>query len=85
MQLRLCTHVESAKTSRRARFCYSKIMLPFGIGLPELIIILVLALIIFGPKRLPDLGKNLGKAISGFKKGMTEAAEEFKSEIDDKK
>ncbi len=60
-------------------------MLPFGIGLPELIIILVLALIIFGPKRLPDLGKNLGKAISGFKKGMTEAAEEFKSEIDDKK
>jgi sec-independent protein translocase protein TatA len=45
----------------------------------------VLALVIFGPKRLPDLGKNLGKAISGFKKGMTEAAEEFKSEIDDSK
>ncbi len=60
-------------------------MLPFGIGLPELVIILVIALVIFGPKRLPDLGKNLGKAISGFKKGMQDAAEEFKSEIDETK
>ncbi len=59
-------------------------MLPFGIGLPELLVILLLALVIFGPKRLPDLGKNLGKAITGFKKGMQEASEELKSELEHK-
>ncbi|MCX5844303.1 MAG: twin-arginine translocase TatA/TatE family subunit [Deltaproteobacteria bacterium] len=44
----------------------------FGIGMPEFIIILVIALIIFGPGKLPELGSSIGKAIRGFKKSMDE-------------
>ncbi len=44
----------------------------FGIGMPELIVILVIALIFFGPGKLPDLGSSLGKAIRGFKKAVEE-------------
>jgi sec-independent protein translocase protein TatA len=45
----------------------------FGsIGMPELIIILVIALIFFGPGKLPELGNTIGKAIRGFKKAMDE-------------
>lgn len=39
----------------------------FGLGVPELVIILVIALIIFGPKKLPEVGKALGKSIREFK------------------
>jgi sec-independent protein translocase protein TatA len=58
--------------------------MPFGIGLPELIVILVVALIIFGPKKLPELGKNLGKGLKSFKQGLDSATEEFKAEVEDK-
>lgn len=43
-----------------------------SLGIPELIVILVIALVVFGPNKLPDLGKSLGEAIRGFKKAMTE-------------
>ncbi len=42
----------------------------FGLGFQELLIILIIALIIFGPAKLPQIGSGLGKAIRDFKKGM---------------
>jgi len=47
----------------------------FGIGMQELVIVLVIALIIFGPGRLPDLGKAIGKTIRGFKSALAEPEE----------
>jgi sec-independent protein translocase protein TatA len=44
----------------------------FGLGLPELVVICVIALLVFGPKKLPDAGKALGQAIRGFRSGMEE-------------
>ena len=55
-----------------------------GLGLPEMIIIGIIALLIFGPKKLPELGSGLGKAIRDFKGAMSEpetpAKEEKKEE-----
>jgi sec-independent protein translocase protein TatA len=45
----------------------------FGLGMPELLVILVIVLVIFGANRLPQLGEGLGKAIKGFKKGISDA------------
>ena len=44
----------------------------FGIGSQELMIIFLIAFLIFGAKRLPELGSSLGRAIRGFKNGMNE-------------
>ena len=49
----------------------------FGVGLPEVAVIGALALIIFGPKRLPELGRTLGKTL----KGLQSASTEFEKEI----
>jgi sec-independent protein translocase protein TatA len=43
----------------------------FGLGIQELLVILVIALVIFGPSKLPQIGSGLGKAIRDFKKGVT--------------
>jgi sec-independent protein translocase protein TatA len=43
----------------------------FGMGLQELVIILVIALVIFGPSKLPQIGSSLGKAIRDFRKGVS--------------
>ncbi len=45
----------------------------FGsIGMPELLVIFVIALLVFGPRRLPDVGRSIGEAIRGFKKSLNE-------------
>jgi TatA/E family protein of Tat protein translocase len=43
----------------------------FGLGIQELLVILVIALVIFGPSKLPQIGSGLGKAIRDFKKGIS--------------
>lgn len=54
----------------------------FGIGLPEMAVILVLALLIFGPKKLPEIGRSMGKAIRGFQEASREFEKEFKREVE---
>ncbi len=53
--------------------------MPSWIGPWEIAIVLVIALLIFGPKKLPDLGSSLGKSISGFKRGLKDAQDEVKT------
>ncbi|MFK5951729.1 MAG: twin-arginine translocase TatA/TatE family subunit, partial [Desulfobacterium sp.] len=50
----------------------------FGLGMPEILLILAIALMVIGPKKLPDLAKTLGRAMGEFKK----AAQDFKQSID---
>ncbi|MEG3440106.1 TatA/E family twin arginine-targeting protein translocase [Pannus brasiliensis CCIBt3594] len=52
----------------------------FGIGLPEMGLILLIALLVFGPKKLPEIGRSLGKAIRGFQDASKEFESEFKRE-----
>ncbi|MEW6162125.1 MAG: twin-arginine translocase TatA/TatE family subunit [Nitrospirota bacterium] len=47
----------------------------FGLGMQELIIILVIVLVLFGATRLPEIGKGIGQAIRNFRKGMSEPDE----------
>jgi sec-independent protein translocase protein TatA len=45
--------------------------MPFGIGLPEILILLLVALLIFGPKRLPEMGRSLGRGMREFKDSVS--------------
>lgn len=52
----------------------------FGFHAPELIIILVIALLIFGPKKLPEMGSSIGRSIKEFRKGMSEISHQNEEE-----
>ena len=54
----------------------------FGsLGLPELLLILAIALLVFGPKKLPEVGRSLGKAMREFKKSTEEIKDKFEEQI----
>ncbi len=52
----------------------------FGIGLPEMAVIFTVALLVFGPKKLPEIGRSMGKAIRGFQDASRDFESEFKRE-----
>ncbi|MEB3309325.1 MAG: TatA/E family twin arginine-targeting protein translocase [Snowella sp.] len=52
----------------------------FGIGLPEMGLIVVIALLVFGPKKLPEIGRSLGKTLRSFQDASKEFESEFKRE-----
>jgi sec-independent protein translocase protein TatA len=60
-------------------------MMLSNIGIPGLILILTLALIIFGPKKLPELGRAVGQTLGEFKKSARELTSDIVEEIDDVK
>lgn len=53
----------------------------FNLGMPELIVILIIALVVFGPAKLPELGKALGKSIREFRSATTEIKEDVQKSV----
>ena len=51
-------------------------------GMPELIVIFIIALLVFGPKKLPELGKSLGRAMSEFKRSSQEFRDSLETEVE---
>lgn len=51
----------------------------FGIGFPELLVILVVALIVLGPKRIPDVARSLGRGLAEFRRATGEITDEFRT------
>ena len=54
--------------------------MPFGVSLPELLILLVVLLLVFGAKRLPEMGRSLGKGMREFKEGVSGAVDDDEPE-----
>ena len=54
----------------------------FGVGLPEMAVIAVIGLLVFGPKKLPELGRSSGKTLKGFQAASSEFEQEFRKAVD---
>ncbi len=54
----------------------------FGLGLPEIAVIVVVSLLVFGPKKIPEIGSALGKTVRGFKEEMERSDMDIKKEQD---
>jgi len=57
----------------------------FDLGIQELIVIFVVALLVFGPKRLPELGRSLGKGLAELKKAVQDVKEQMHTELEEEK
>jgi len=55
----------------------------FGIGMPELIVIFLVILLLFGAKNIPEIAKSLGKTLNAFRKGLKESQDELRAVADD--
>lgn len=53
----------------------------WNLGFPELVVIFVVALLVFGPRKLPELGKSLGKSLAEFKKATNELKRTWEEEV----
>ncbi len=53
----------------------------WNLGFPELVVIFIVALVVFGPRKLPDLGRSLGKGLAEFKKASTELRQTWEEEV----
>jgi sec-independent protein translocase protein TatA len=53
-----------------------------NLGMPEILVILLVALLLFGPKKLPELGRSLGQSIREFKRGAQEIREELEKSVE---
>jgi sec-independent protein translocase protein TatA len=71
----LSNSAAGAPDTERRRFwprkrCYPRLV-PFGIGATEIVILLIVALLVFGPKRLPEMGRSLGRGLREFKDSIS--------------
>lgn len=55
--------------------------MPFNVGLPELILILAVALIVFGPRKLPEIGRSIGRAMGEFRRASHDLKSSLEEEI----
>lgn len=64
---------------------FSSILLIFGLGTPEIIVIAIVILLLFGGKKIPELMKGIGKGVKSFKDGMNEVQDEINKPLDEEK